>query len=277
MAKLVLYDGVCGLCWQGTSFADIVLASDVRGGTTSPHGWRPGRGIDRRRPMWQGAAMDAAFWLGRWIDGWTAFHQADANRHLVAFWPELGVAPARAVFVPLCGKSLDMLWLRDHLGHEVVGVELSPLAVQAFDAENALGMRRSAAGPLERFEADRLLIYQGDYFDLCPTHVGNSGGFYDRASLIALPHGLRPRYAEQLRRLLPPDAAGLLIAIEYPEHEMDGPPFSVREAEVRALFGTGFDVRVACAADEPVPPHLANRGMTAFREVAYLLRPHLAM
>ena len=42
-----------------------------------------------------------------------------------------------SVFVPLCGKSLDMVWLLEQ-GFSVTGCEISELAVQQFFTENSI-------------------------------------------------------------------------------------------------------------------------------------------
>ena len=81
--------------------------------------------------------MDADFWLERWRQGQTGFHMKRPTPLLAKYWPALGVPRGSRVLVPLCGKSLDMLWLASQ-GHRVLGVELSPLAVGQFFAENRL-------------------------------------------------------------------------------------------------------------------------------------------
>lgn len=60
----------------------------------------------------------------------------------------LDLAQGSRVFVPLCGKSLDMIWLAQQ-GHEVIGVELSPVAVEDFFRENGLNpvQRRMVSSP----------------------------------------------------------------------------------------------------------------------------------
>jgi len=50
--------------------------------------------------------------------GWNAGARGDRfppgrdQSYLRRFWPELNAARGGEVFVPLCGKSLDMVWLR---------------------------------------------------------------------------------------------------------------------------------------------------------------------
>jgi hypothetical protein len=48
-----------------------------------------------------------------------------------------------------------------------------------------------------------------------------------------LPPDLRARYVQHLRALLPSGAPGLVLTFEYDQALMQGPPFSVSEAELR--------------------------------------------
>ena len=75
--------------------------------------------------------MDTDFWLERWQNNQTGFHQDEINSYLTRYWSGLGLTQGSRVLVPLCGKSLDMLWLAEQ-GHSVVGIELSRLAIEAF-------------------------------------------------------------------------------------------------------------------------------------------------
>ena len=84
--------------------------------------------------------MTPDFWIERWQKGETGFHQEAGNDLLPKHWPSLALAPRSTVFVPLCGKSFDMVWLAAQ-GHRVVGVELSPLAVDDFFREQEIESR----------------------------------------------------------------------------------------------------------------------------------------
>ena len=79
--------------------------------------------------------MKKEFWLERWERQEIGFHQSEINPYLCQYWNEVHAARESEVFVPLCGKSRDMLWLRKQ-GHTVLGVELSAIAAQAFFKEN---------------------------------------------------------------------------------------------------------------------------------------------
>jgi thiopurine S-methyltransferase len=215
--------------------------------------------------------MDPDFWLDAWERGQTAFHLSEPNPLLVAHWHEVGAAPGDAVLVPLCGRSLDLLWLRDQ-GARVFGVELSPLAVDEFFSRAELRPTCSPVGSLTRYDAGDVHIYCGDFFDLDPEDAPAFSAAYDRAALIALPDAPREQYASRLSALLPPGARVLLVAFEYVAGNMDGPPFSVPEAEVRRLYESTFSIETL-STSEPQPAHEAfvARGLRTTRNAVYKL------
>lgn len=179
--------------------------------------------------------MDADFWHERWAKNEIGFHRSEHHPSLIRFWPMLGLPAGSPVFVPLCGKSRDLLWLRA-AGHEVIGVELSPLAVDSFFAENHLAATVEREGAFATYRGGGFTLYCGDFFALEPAMLAGVAAVYDRAALVALPPVLRRDYAAHLVRLLLPGTQTLLVSFEYPQEEMSGPPFSVSEDEIRALF-----------------------------------------
>lgn len=217
--------------------------------------------------------MKADFWHARWERGEIGWHRDETDPHLPAHWPALGVPPGAPVFVPLCGKSLDLCWLRGE-GHPVTGVEVSPLAVADFFRENELTPRVAKAGRFERWEADGVVLLCGDFFDLLPADLEGVAAVYDRASLIALPPVMRQRYAEHLKQVLPARAGILLLTLDYPQEEMDGPPFAVSEEEVRRLYDDAFEIAVL-ESDDALAGHtgLQARGVTRLTERVYRLLP----
>ena len=217
--------------------------------------------------------MEPSFWHERWQKNSIGFHQERINSMLQEFWPRLGLAPNTAVFVPLCGKSRDMMWLHER-GHNVIGVEISPIAARDFFAEHKLIPETTPRGRFEQWECGRLKILVGDFFELEASDLAEVAGVYDRASLIALPPPLRAHYAEHLASILPPRAEILLVTLEYSPKEMEGPPFPVGEAEVRRLFEPRYRVAALQAKDAlDENPHLRERGLTALTERAYRLSP----
>lgn len=218
--------------------------------------------------------MQAEFWHERWQKNQIGFHQANINVHLEQFWPQLKLAQGAPVFVPLCGKSLDMLWLRAQ-GYPVLGIELSAIAVRDFFAENQLTPTVTQQGKFERWEADGLVILLGDFFDLTQADLAQCGAVYDRASLIALPPAMRPSYAEHFLKIVPTSNSVLLITVEYDQTVAKGPPFSVSEQEVSSYYANTYDIQLITTVDALDEfSGFRNKGITALDEHVFLLKPH---
>lgn len=216
--------------------------------------------------------MEADFWHQRWRDGQIGFHQDRVTPQLEQHWDALGLLPDSRVFVPLAGKTLDMLWLAAR-GHRVLGVELSRLAVEQFFAENGLATTIHGSKYGTHYRAGEIELVCGDAFALDADALAGCAGVFDRAALIALPPELRLRYAGELYSQLPSGCRGLLITLEYPQEEKAGPPFSVREAEVRALYEPDWSVDVLECRDILVSqPGFVAEGVTALDTVAYRIR-----
>jgi thiopurine S-methyltransferase len=176
------------------------------------------------------------------------------------------------VFVPLCGKSHDLLWFARE-GHRAVGVELSEIAVRAFFAEAGLAPAVEERERFRRYAFEEIEIFCGDYFDLTPDLLGPIEAVYDRAALIAFPPHMRARYARQTAQPVPAHTRMLLVTMQYPNGELAGPPFSVDESEVRTLYEPAFEIEPLASADrlEANPP-LRERGLTRLIESVYALR-----
>ncbi|MGI3130097.1 thiopurine S-methyltransferase [Halopseudomonas pachastrellae] len=214
--------------------------------------------------------MDAAFWQQRWQLGEIGFHKAATNPLLQQWWPRLALSGVESVLVPLCGKSLDLLWLRAQ-GHPVLGVELARSALEAFDAEHELALAWSQEGDFAVARGAGFELLCGDYFALQAEQLAGVAAVYDRAALIALPPAMRERYVAQLRTLLPDGWKMLLVTLDYPQEQRPGPPFSVPDAEVRALYqGCRIDVldEQDVLADHAV---FASQGMQSLVERVYLI------
>ena len=183
----------------------------------------------------------------------------------------MGVATDSLVLVPLCGKSLDLIWLCEQ-GHRVTGVELSDIAVQAFFAENGIAARRTPLPGFDLYQAGNLSILRGDFFALRPGLIGEVAAVFDRGALISWSPELRQRYAEHLATVTGPDTQTLLVSLEYDQTQMSGPPFSVDQAEIRRLLPAGCDLREVSRHDQlPNEPRFRARGVTRLAEVCYRL------
>jgi thiopurine S-methyltransferase len=216
--------------------------------------------------------MDKAFWKERWQRREIGFHQPHVHEQLKRYWPSLNLPRGSTVFVPMAGKSRDMTWLATQ-GHRILGVELSDIAVREFFAEGGQPPERRSIDSFEISSAGPFSLYCGDFFDLSADALHDVAAVYDRAALVALPAALRDRYAEKLVQMLPRTAPIFLIALDYPENEISGPPFTVPRGEVERIFGDAFDITVLEARDGLADsPNLRKRGVTRLGETTYVLR-----
>jgi thiopurine S-methyltransferase len=216
--------------------------------------------------------MENDFWHARWQANQIGFHQNEINPYLVHYWGSLPLERQSRVFVPLCGKTLDMIWLLDQ-GHVVIGNEISQIAVEMFFAENRLTPEVRQGTGFTRWSCDRIEILCGDFFGLTAADIGRIDAFYDRAALIALTPEQRPRYAARIADLLMPQTPGLLITLDYEPWKMEGPPFAVSSAEVDHLYQDGFSIeQLAHTNIIKTRPQFQEKGLTALHESVYRLR-----
>ena len=187
---------------------------------------------------------DNHLWLQLWRDRQIDFHQEKVNKYLTTFWPTLDLTQGSRVFVPLCGKSLDMTWLAKQ-GYEVVGVELSPVAVKAFFHENRLKPVKRRVGKFTVWEHGRISILCGDYFSLNKNDLGHIDTVYDRAALTALPEDLRKRYVVQLQLIIPDTSDIFLLTVEDSENSQAAEQGPYVDAEVRSLYAADFEINLA--------------------------------
>lgn len=215
--------------------------------------------------------MDAHFWHSRWQDKLIAFHKARTNHYLEKYFHTLNVPDGGHVLVPLCGKSVDMRWLREQ-GRAVSGVELSDIAIRDFFSEQGIAASRREEGEFTIMEGGGIRLLGGDFFALDSRHAEGVSAVYDRAALVALPGDMRARYVDHLLSLLAPQVPILLLTFEYSAAEMEGPPFSVDEAQTRALFaGRRKLTRLETLDRLDEEPKLAERGLTQLLEHAFVL------
>jgi thiopurine S-methyltransferase len=209
------------------------------------------------------------FWLNRWRTAQIGFHQAAVDRHLKAYWPRLMLPARSSVFVPLCGKSLDMMWLQTS-GHAVIGVELSPVALESFVMEQGIPARRRVLESFDVYEADGFALFCGDYFKLTPALLGNLSAIYDRAALISWMPEARESYVKHLTSLTSPGTQTLLIVVEFPQDQMSGPPFPVTRETIESLYADHYSIEELDRQEIlELEPRLMARGLTELREVCY--------
>lgn len=221
--------------------------------------------------------METEYWLKRWREGRTGWQHTEVMPLLTKHWSALEVPRGSRVLVPLCGKSLDMLWLSQQ-GMHVFGVDISPVAIESFLAENHLHARARGGVDGTHYEITNapdggsIEIVNGDIFGVDGASTAACTAFYDRAATIALPAAMRERLARDVYAKLPAGSRGLLIALDYPEGEMQGPPFSVDKTEMSRLLDAQWDLvqleRRELPTDEPP---FSEHGVTALHTSVYTL------
>lgn len=216
---------------------------------------------------------DHALWQDSWRANHIDFHLLQVHPLLPRSWEQLHLAASDRIFVPLCGKSLDLMWLRRR-GHDIVGVELSPIAVKSLFKESRLQPRRTRQGRFTHWGHERFNIFCGDFFQLSARDMAGVKAVYDRASLTALPDDLRARYVHHLRTILPADCLILLLTVEDLEESESEAAAREQSAEIGALYGDAFHIDMVHAECAPavvtrdgrvVEPHCVHK--------AYVLRP----
>ncbi len=185
--------------------------------------------------------MDAQFWIDKWKEGQIGFHKNEYNEALTKYFSHLQAKSNEKILVPLCGKSKDLLWLKEQ-GLVVHGVELYEKAAEAFYSENNLSFNISAKENFIEYSSSGITISCGDFFNFNTAQKYHH--IYDRAALVALPLEMRKRYAKVITDVLQKGGKYLLVVYEYNQDEMSGPPFSVSKNEIEKLYGDHFSIKL---------------------------------
>ncbi len=195
--------------------------------------------------------MNPEFWHKRWQEKRIGFNQSAVNPLLTEYINHLDLAAGSRIFVPLCGKSIDMVWLAAQ-GYDVVGVELVETAVQEFFAEQNIQpiVSQHAENPvIKRYQGQlvdgdeqrTITLWVVDIFALTSTDIGIIDAIYDKAALIALPADMRPDYSEQIRKVSD-NAPQLLITLDYDQSKKEGPPFSINGEQLQQYYGNHYQL-----------------------------------
>ena len=209
--------------------------------------------------------MQHSFWHQKWESNDIAFHRSEPNPLLDKYFKELSLPKGGRVFVPLCGKTLDIGWSLSN-GYRA-GVELYELAIK--ELFEGLGIKPQVAkvDVLKRYSAGNIDIFVGDIFDLSGEILVAVDAVYDRAALVALPEEMRRRYTSHLMEITN-TAPQLLICYDYDQDRMEGPPFSVSDAEVNQHYASSYDITRVESINMPDGP----KGLKNVKKSVWLLR-----
>ena len=211
-------------------------------------------------------------WINRWENNKIGWHAEQVNRHLIKYLDKFDLLTGESIFVPLCGKTNDMLFLLEK-DLKVIGVEMSNLAIEQFFSENQLDYVVSQIDKFVLYEGEGIKLYCGDFFDLKSKHLENVKALYDRASLIALNAELRQKYVKHLSDIIDFDARILLLTLNYPQHQRSGPPFAVSKEEVDQLCNGSFDIQELYSIEDiENEPMFQDLGVDFVEKAVYLLQ-----
>lgn len=214
--------------------------------------------------------MDKEYWQQKWEAQDTRWHQPTAHPFLQAYASRLNLHKGDTILVPLCGKAKDMIWLVEQ-GYHVIGVELSPIACDAFFCEWNVNVSKKQTGPFIHYQSQDLEIYCGDIFNLNAQQLPAIQAIFDCRALVALPEAMQVRYVQHLYNCAGLKASLLLLTVESTSNVV-GPPFSLNDEAVRTLMGEHRQVEVLARVTNPVvPKHLIAKGYQDFIEAAYLI------
>ena len=186
--------------------------------------------------------MEADFWHKLWKSNDTGWHLDDTNPLLEAFFSELQLKENARVFIPLCGKTLDIAWLLSH-GYKVVGAELNEIAIKELFKSLSVEPKIKKLSKLTLYQAQNIDIFVGDIFELTAESLGKVEAIYDRGALVALPKEMRVAYSALLKEISK-TAPQLLINFEYDQTLMDGPPFSISQTELEEHYKEFYDIKL---------------------------------
>lgn len=214
--------------------------------------------------------MEKEYWLGRWQSKDIAFHEQNVNPDLIVYIHTLNLQPGDCIFVPLCGKTKDMLWLADK-GFKVIGIELSSIACSDFFAEMNISPKITKLPKFTRYQYNNIELICGDLFDLTSTDLPKVHAVYDCKALIALLPDARKGYVSQIVSCVGNEIQILLLTIET-SCKVNSPPYPINRAEVNLLYDVYFDVQqLKCLSISDIPERLIRKGYTEMKESVYLI------
>lgn len=192
--------------------------------------------------------MQHDFWHEKWQTNNIGFHQSQPHPLLTQHLKSLNLTQHARIFVPLCGKSLDISWLIEQ-GYHVIGIDLSPIAIQAVISDLALNFNKTRIGNLTHYQHPQIDLFIGDFFELTAQQLSHIDAVYDRAALIALPESMRSQYTQHLIKITD-QAPQLLISLEYDQEKMDGPPFAIPQNELLTHYSATYHIQLLATVAE---------------------------
>ncbi|MEX0646385.1 MAG: thiopurine S-methyltransferase [Balneolaceae bacterium] len=219
--------------------------------------------------------MELSYWRSRWRKNKTGFHMPEGYPGLEAHWHRLQPENITSVLVPLCGKSVDLVWLSQH-ADSVIGVEIAEEAITGFMKEQGRSWTEQTSGKFTIYDSGNIKIWCGDFMTLRHRQLPSLDLIYDKAALTALPPVMRRRYAGKICDLSNSNTQYLLHHFIYNQEEMNGPPFSISHKEISKYFKNVFAIEELSTEklDPKKFPKFVKRGLkSTITERFLLLKP----
>jgi thiopurine S-methyltransferase len=191
--------------------------------------------------------MEANFWHNKWANNEIAFHRSNPNPQLVNNIETLSLAEGSRLFIPLCGKSLDIAWLLSN-GFCIAGAELVETAIEQLFTELAIVPTIGVLDDIKHYSAPNIDIFVGDIFAVSRQMLGPVDAIYDRAALVALPQEIRAKYTSHLMKITH-KSPQLLVTYHYDQNLYQGPPFSISDEEVAQHYKANYDLTLIVSID----------------------------
>lgn len=210
--------------------------------------------------------MKHEFWHDKWQKNEIGFHLNQPHSLLVKYIDSLNLEKNNHIFLPLCGKSLDIHWLLAQ-GYHLIGIDLSPIAIEELMAELAIPFTERKLEKLTHYHHPQIDLFVGDFFELTSSNIGKIDAIYDRAALVALPEEMRTDYAQHLMQISN-QATQLLISFEYDQSVMTGPPFSISPQQLKDYYSKQYQLQLLDSQTELL------KGKVDAEEKVWLLKPY---
>lgn len=210
--------------------------------------------------------MKHEFWHDKWQKNEIGFHLNQPHSLLVKYIDSLNLEKNNRIFLPLCGKSLDIHWLLAQ-GYHLIGIDLSPIAIEELISELAIPFTERKLEKLTHYHHPQIDLFVGDFFELTSSNIGKIDAIYDRAALVALPEEMRTDYAQHLMQISN-QATQLLISFEYDQSVMAGPPFSISPQQLKDYYSKQYQLQLLDSQTELL------KGKVNAEEKIWLLKPY---
>lgn len=188
-------------------------------------------------------------WHSHWTRKSPGFHEGQVNSYLQQFLPLYDLQPGDTIFMPLCGKAVDILWLSQQ-GYQVIGVELSEVAIESFFAESEIDFVKVQHENLLAYESPGITLYLGDYMNMQADYLTGCKLVYDRASIVAIESFNRKSYKRKMLDIVSPGTPMLLVTLDYDQTVMQGPPFSVPVSEIKQLYQPEYQLELLQSSEQ---------------------------